>query len=129
MCMVNIQACILQVGGSIFWLVFCRWEGQYSDLYFACGRVNILACILQVGGSLFWLVFCRWEGQYSGLYFAGGMGGVWSIFWLVFSHDSPVTHPRMSKKEKRYIIEVLNGETDFIPKAVRIYNVSHNPLY
>ncbi|CAF3850757.1 unnamed protein product [Rotaria sp. Silwood1] len=37
------------------------------------------------------------------LYLLGGLGIVWSIVWLIFASDTPVTNKHMSTREKEYI--------------------------
>ncbi|CAF3353503.1 unnamed protein product [Rotaria sp. Silwood2] len=37
------------------------------------------------------------------LYLLGGLGIIWSIAWLIFASDTPITNKHMSTKEKEYI--------------------------
>ncbi|XP_069705479.1 putative inorganic phosphate cotransporter isoform X2 [Periplaneta americana] len=51
-----------------------------------------------------------WFGWPSVFYVTGGIGVVWFIAWWVFVYDSPAQHPRISEKEKKYILDCL-GKT------------------
>ena len=52
------------------------------------------------------------------LFLSGGSGLIWSILWIVAIEDSPLTHPRIAKQEKRYIALALSGQTTFHGKQV-----------
>ena len=41
--------------------------------------------------------------------FTGGLGIVWVAACIIFIFDSPNEHPRISEKEKKYIVYSLEG--------------------
>lgn len=54
----------------------------------------------------------------SFLVYVGGMGCLWSIFWIFLVFDSPEKHPRIEEAELKYIQASLAG----IGGKVRCYN-------
>ncbi|XP_055339782.1 sialin-like isoform X2 [Paramacrobiotus metropolitanus] len=49
-------------------------------------------------------VLIRNLGWESGFYFFGGVTFVWFAGWLYIGHESPSTHPRISPKERHFIL-------------------------
>ena len=43
-------------------------------------------------------------------YFFGLLGVVWSFFWFILVTDSPSEHPKISKKERDYIVGSLSSD-------------------
>ncbi|XP_072029827.1 sialin-like [Amphiura filiformis] len=43
------------------------------------------------------------EGWPSVFYLSGALGILWFIFWMLFIHDTPEKHPRISQEEREYI--------------------------
>jgi hypothetical protein len=37
------------------------------------------------------------------LNYLGGLGVIWSVIWLFFASDTPITNTRISDNEKEYI--------------------------
>lgn len=47
----------------------------------------------------------------------GSTGIVWFLAWMYIVHDSPVSHPRISAKERDYIVYTLKSELDISKKV------------
>lgn len=54
-----------------------------------------------------WLVYA-W-GWPSVFYVFGGVGLLAAVMVLVLSEDSPESHPRISREERKYIVQAING--------------------
>ena len=54
----------------------------------------------------------------ASLFFQGGFGLVWCLAWFALVHDSPQSHPRISIKERDYIVSAIEEE-HCLPKNVR----------
>ncbi|XP_065836114.1 sialin-like [Oscarella lobularis] len=46
----------------------------------------------------------------SVFYVFGGLGLVWCLVWFALVHDSPQSHPRISVKERDYIVSAIEKE-------------------
>ncbi|KAK7074981.1 hypothetical protein SK128_016766 [Halocaridina rubra] len=44
-------------------------------------------------------------------YISGGVSLIWVIFWAFLMHDSPRDHPRISEKEKKFILNAIGEGT------------------
>ncbi|KAK2713724.1 hypothetical protein QYM36_009564 [Artemia franciscana] len=80
-----------------------------------------------------------WEAVF---YIEGCIGFVWTFFWLLLVFDSPDTHPRISKAEKKYIRTSIANDASPTKKvasvpwkdiftslpfyAILIANIGHN---
>jgi len=53
-----------------------------------------------------------WGGWPSVFYTFGAVGVAWSIIWMMFTHDKPANHPRISLKEKEYILSSIGSAQD-----------------
>ncbi|XP_034186389.2 sialin-like [Osmia lignaria lignaria] len=51
-------------------------------------------------------------GWAAAFYVTSLVGVVWYVFWLFLVYDSPQQHPRISDKEKKYILDNLGDSVD-----------------
>lgn len=51
-------------------------------------------------------------GWGAAFYVTSLLGVIWYCFWLFLIHDSPQQHPRISDKEKKYILDHLGDSVD-----------------
>ncbi|CAH0390420.1 unnamed protein product [Bemisia tabaci] len=51
-------------------------------------------------------------GWPSVFYSAGLLGFLWNLFWHFYGADSPASHPKISKKERDFIINSLGDDVD-----------------
>lgn len=56
-------------------------------------------------------------GWPSIFYVLGCLSMVWFLAWMYIVHDSPVSHPRISKNERQYIVYTLKSELDISIKS------------
>lgn len=58
---------------------------------------------------------CEWTafdgGWPSIFYISGGVGVLWVPLWLYLVHDSPLSHPRISERERTHILNSLGDKT------------------
>jgi len=50
-----------------------------------------------------------WGGWPSVFYIFGAVGVAWFIIWMMFTYDKPANHPRISVKEKEYILSSIGS--------------------
>ncbi|XP_074641336.1 sialin-like [Tubulanus polymorphus] len=55
-------------------------------------------------------VLCQYLGWPSIFYISGGACLIWCLCWLIYAHDTPEEHPRISAAEKKYIQDSLTGQ-------------------
>ena len=48
----------------------------------------------------------------------GAVGVVWFIIWMMFTYDKPANHPRISLKERDYILSSIGSAQD---KKTRVW--------
>ncbi|KAL9962789.1 hypothetical protein ACROYT_G031929 [Oculina patagonica] len=60
-----------------------------------------------------------WGGWPSVFYIFGGVGVIWFITWMILTYDKPANHPRISMKEKEYILSSIGSSQD---KRTRKYD-------
>ena len=48
---------------------------------------------------------------------SGVFGVLWFIPWMIFIHDSPAEHPRVSREERTYIEEAIGSGQDKTTKV------------
>ncbi|KAK3802945.1 hypothetical protein RRG08_051701 [Elysia crispata] len=85
--------------------MFGIWAPQYEKSYlvvlaYAGGDVGTVLSLAVSG------VLCDSDmagGWPSVFYLFGTLGVLWTICWMVFVHDSPASHPRISEVERTYI--------------------------
>ncbi|XP_050993391.1 sialin [Labeo rohita] len=53
---------------------------------------------------------CHSLGWPAVFYSCGGVGFLWAVFWFIFVSDEPRTHPRISDREKYYIINSIGSQ-------------------
>ncbi|KAK6327355.1 sialin-like isoform X1 [Coregonus clupeaformis] len=53
---------------------------------------------------------CHSLGWPAVFYMCGGAGCIWAVFWFILVSDQPGTHPRISTREKDYIINSIGKE-------------------
>ncbi|CAH1129137.1 unnamed protein product [Ceutorhynchus assimilis] len=53
-----------------------------------------------------------WLGWPYSFYILAILNFVWCIFWGIFGQNSPASHPRITKEEKKYIQKSLKQEVD-----------------
>ncbi|XP_036411328.1 sialin isoform X1 [Megalops cyprinoides] len=53
---------------------------------------------------------CNTLGWPAVFYCCGGAGCLWGVFWFIFVSDDPHSHPRISKREKDYIINSIGSQ-------------------
>ncbi|XP_070969973.1 sialin-like [Oncorhynchus clarkii lewisi] len=53
---------------------------------------------------------CHSLGWPAVFYMCGGAGCVWAVFWFILVSDQPGTHPRISTREKHYIINSIGKD-------------------
>ncbi|XP_050315128.1 putative inorganic phosphate cotransporter [Anthonomus grandis grandis] len=94
-----------------------RWapqdeRGRMSTFVYSGISIGTIVCLPLTGA------ICKsYLGWPVSLYLFGGCGFLWCILWLFFGHNSPATHPTITKAERRYIEESLAQaeETEVIP--------------
>lgn len=63
--------------------------------------------------------FCNWKaiGGWMSMFYAFGAASVlMAIMWMFVVYDSPAEHPRITEKEKKYILDQFDGQP---PRMVR----------
>jgi len=50
-----------------------------------------------------------WGGWPSVFYIFGAVGVAWFVIWMMFTYDKPANHPRISIKEKEYILSSIGS--------------------
>ncbi|KAI5091729.1 sialin isoform X1, partial [Silurus meridionalis] len=55
-------------------------------------------------------VICHSLGWPAVFYCCGGAGCIWALLWFIMVSDEPRTHPRISDREKEYIITSIGSE-------------------
>ena len=60
-------------------------------------------------------------------YFFGGLSIIWFFPWILLVYDSPELHPRISDKERLYILSGL-GRENRTKKKVGSYFSPNSPL-
>lgn len=65
-----------------------------------------------VGALLISGVLAEYLGWPSIFYFFGGSACVWFILWMFLASDSPESHPRISAKERSYIVATIGQSHD-----------------
>ncbi|XP_064839913.1 sialin-like isoform X2 [Oncorhynchus masou masou] len=53
---------------------------------------------------------CHSLGWPAVFYMCGGAGCIWAVFWFILVSDQPGTHPRISTREKHYIINSIGKD-------------------
>uniref|UniRef100_A0A8C2FUP6 Sialin n=1 Tax=Cyprinus carpio TaxID=7962 RepID=A0A8C2FUP6_CYPCA len=53
---------------------------------------------------------CHSLGWPAVFYSCGGVGCLWAVFWFILVSDEPRTHPRISDREKYYIINSIGAQ-------------------
>ncbi|XP_010898587.1 sialin [Esox lucius] len=53
---------------------------------------------------------CHSLGWPAVFYMCGGAGCIWAVFWFFLVSDQPGTHPRISERERDYIIKSIGKE-------------------
>ncbi|KAL0962446.1 hypothetical protein UPYG_G00340110 [Umbra pygmaea] len=53
---------------------------------------------------------CHSLGWPAVFYMCGGAGCIWAVFWFLLVSDQPSSHPRISKRERDYIITSIGRE-------------------
>ncbi|XP_038821972.1 sialin isoform X2 [Salvelinus namaycush] len=53
---------------------------------------------------------CHSLGWPAVFYICGGAGCIWTVFWFILVSDQPGTHPRISTREKHYIINSIGKD-------------------
>ena len=56
----------------------------------------------------------------SFLLFIGMLGILWFVIWMIFAHEKPANHPRISKIERDYIISSIGSGQDNKKKVWQI---------
>ena len=62
----------------------------------------------------------------SFLLFIGMLGILWFIIWMIFVHDKPANHPRISEMERDYIISSISYGQD---NKKRVWQINVVSLY
>ena len=62
----------------------------------------------------------------SFLLFIGMLGILWFIIWMIFVHDKPANHPRISEMERDYIISSISFGQD---NKKRVWQINVVSLY
>ncbi|XP_029519462.2 sialin-like isoform X3 [Oncorhynchus nerka] len=57
---------------------------------------------------------CHSLGWPAVFYMFGGAGCIWAVFWFILVSDQPGTHPRISTREKDYIINSIGKGNAFL---------------
>ena len=62
----------------------------------------------------------------SFLLFIGMLGILWFTIWMIFAHEKPANHPRISKIKRDYIISSIGSGQD---NKKRVWQISVVLLY
>uniref|UniRef100_A0A8C8VQR6 Solute carrier family 17 member 4 n=1 Tax=Pelusios castaneus TaxID=367368 RepID=A0A8C8VQR6_9SAUR len=55
-------------------------------------------------------IICQYLGWPYVFYILGGTGCVWCVFWFLLVYEDPACHPRISAREKEYIVSSLANQ-------------------
>ncbi|KAL7642842.1 UNVERIFIED_CONTAM: hypothetical protein RMT77_006130 [Armadillidium vulgare] len=80
------------------WVPVSESSRFFSSVFLANSFGSIFS--LQVGG-----IIVNDYGYEMAFYVCALLGLIWLLFWVLFMYDYPETHPRISEKERNYILE------------------------